>query len=118
MLLYADSYLKDNRIPPQGFASSTVVGATGIVGVSSEDTDFNQDSDGEGSGSDSVHYLVPLAGATGPFTVEARLLYKAIKPAFVKKLSATSGRVLRFKQMYQMLPPTVETLATATAVSN
>ena len=118
VLLYADSYLKDNRVPPQGFTSGAVVGATHIVGVSSEDTDFNRDTDGEGSGSDSVHYLVPLAGATGPFSVEARLLYQTIKPAFVKKLSATSGRVMRFKQMYQMLPPAVETLAAATAVSN
>ena len=80
--------------------------------------DFNRDADGEGSGSDSVHYLIPLAGAAGPFTVEARLLYQAIKPAFLKKLSADSGRVMRFKQMYQMLPPTVETLAAATAISN
>jgi hypothetical protein len=118
VLLYADSYLKDNRIPPQGFTGDAVVGATGVVGVTSEDIDFNRDADGEGSGSDSVHYLIPLAGAAGPFTVEARLLYQAIKPAFVKKLSADSGRVMRFKQMYQMLPPTVETLAAATAISN
>ena len=117
VLLYADTYLKDNRIPPRGFTSEAVVGATGVVGVTS-DADFNRDADGEGNGEDAVHYLVPLAGASGPFTVEARLLYQAIKPAFVKKLSANSGRVMRFKQMYQMLPPTVETLATATAVSN
>jgi hypothetical protein len=114
VLLYANSYLKDNRLPPQGFTSAGVVGATGVVGVG-DDTDFNRDADGEGSGSDTVHYLVPLAGAGGPFTVEARLLYQAIKPAFVKKLSADSGRVMRFRQMYQMLPPSVETLATSTA---
>jgi len=114
VLLYANSYLKDNRLPPQGFTAAGVVGDSGIVGVG-DDTDFNRDTEGEGSGSDSVHYLVPLAGASGPFTVEARLLYQAIKPVFVRKLYADGGRVSRFRLMYQMLPPTVETLASTSA---
>jgi len=114
VLLYSNSYLKDNRLPPQGFTDAGVIGDSGIVGVG-DDADFNRDTQGEGSGTDSVHYLVPLAGASGPFTVEARLLYQAIKPVFVRKLSADGGRVTRFRLMYQMLPPSVETLAGTSA---
>ena len=36
----------------------------------------------------------------------------------VRKLYADGGRVSRFRLMYQMLPPTVETLAIATTASN
>jgi hypothetical protein len=46
-------------------------------------------------------------GTAGPCTIEARLRYQVIKPALVKKLSADSGRVVRFRQMYQRLPPAV-----------
>jgi len=109
--------LKDNRLPPQGFTADGVVGDTDIIGAGS-DADFNRTGEGEGSGTDTVHYVVPLAGVSGPFSVEARLLYQAIKPAFVRKLSADSERVMRFKQMHQMLPPRVETLATTAAGSS
>ena len=120
VLLHADSYLKENRIPPQGFTNSQ---ASAIepqilpVGVNG-DADFNALNNQEGSGSDTVHYRIPVAGQTGPYTVDAKLHYQTIQPAFVNSLHADAGKVNRFKVMYAENPPVVETLATVSAASN
>jgi hypothetical protein len=120
VLLHADTYLKENRIPPQGFTNSQATSIepqmipAGVTG----DADFNALNNQEGSGSDTVHYQVGVAGQTGPFRVEAKLHYQAIQPSFVNSLHADAGRVNRFKVMYEENPPTVETLASTSAVFN
>ncbi|MDX1824601.1 MAG: hypothetical protein R3354_07770, partial [Thiohalomonadales bacterium] len=120
VLLHADTYLKENRIPPQGFTNSqanTIEPQMIPAGVAS-DADFNADNNQEGSGSDTVHYQVAVAGQAGPFSVEAKLHYQAIQPSFVNSLHADAGKVNRFKIMYAENPPTVETLASTSAESN
>ena len=120
VLLHADRYLKENRIPPQGFTNSqanSIEPQTLPAGLNG-DVDFNADNNQEGSGSDTVHYLVNVAGQTGPFSVETKLHYQAIQPAFVNSLHAEAGKVNRFKVMYAENPPTVETLASTSANSN
>ena len=82
------------------------------------DADFNSINSQEGSGSDTVHYQVAVAGQTGPFSVEAKLYYQTIQPSFVNSLHADAGKVNRFKVMYAENPPIVETLASTSAVSN
>lgn len=124
VLLHANEYLKDNRIPPEGFLDSAVPGTaegmptdnvSAIFGVPGEDTDFNGGPNG-GTGQDVVHYEVDAGAHTGPFTVEARLLYQSVRPAFVHGLHHhEQPRVERYQQLYDLIPPTVETLATATA---
>ena len=113
ILLYADHLLKDNRIPPQGFTTSggNYDPGTAIIGIAA-DNDFNVINGVEGSGSDTVHYQIDTSGQTGPFTVEARLLYQSIRPAFVYSMQSKVTRVDRFKIMYEQVVPTVETLAT------
>ena len=67
-------------------------------------------------GQDTVHYRIEAAGRPGPFTIETRLLYQSVKPGFVYGLHADDVlRVFRYKQMYEAVPPLVETLASATA---
>ena len=126
VLLYANEYLKDNRIPPKGFSSAsvpdmdvpgldgspvTVTDVGGIFGLAATDSDFNDEAGGA-TGQDVVHYQVSTAGYTGPFTVEAELLYQSVRPGFVYGLHHDEQpRVARYKQMYEMIPPTVETLA-------
>jgi hypothetical protein len=120
VLLYANSYLKENRIPPQGFTNNqanTIEPQTLPTGVNG-DTDFNTLNNQEGSGSDTVHYQVAIAGQPGPFSVEAKLHYQTIQPSFVNSLHADTGKVNRFKVMYAENPPTVETLAQTSAVTN
>ena len=115
-LLHGAQYLKDNRIPPAGFTNSeaaTIESQTIPSGVAG-DNDFNCVSTGEGCGADIVHYQVGISGATGPYTVEARLLYQATQPAFVDGMHTVGDRVNRFKVMYDAVPPSVEVLVTAT----
>jgi len=114
-LLYGSSYLKDNRIPPQGFINSTAgtmepqLLPSGITG----DADFNCIGGTEGCGADTVLYQVDTTGKTGPFSIEAKLLYQATQPAFVNGLHSHGDKVNRFKVMYDAVPPTVEELASA-----
>ena len=120
VLLHANTYLKENRIPPQGFTNSqanAIEPQTIPAGVNG-DTDFNALNNHEGSGSDTVHYQVAVAGETGPYSVEAKLHYQAIQPSFVNSLHADAGKVNRFKVMYAENPPSVETLAQASVVTN
>lgn len=120
ILLHAGSYLKDNRIPPEGFTSSraaSIEPQTLPVGVDN-DPDFNTTNGTEGSGSDTVHYRIPVNNTTGPYSVEVRLLYQAISPGFVDGLHSTGVRVSDFKQMYALNPSVIETLASASATAS
>lgn len=115
VLLHAGSYIKDNRLPPEGFTlaqADSIEMQTRPVGVSS-DTDFNREAGREGSGSDTVHYRIAPATADTAYRVEAQLLYQAISPGFVDGLHGTGTLVTDFKQMHAQNPSVVETLATA-----
>ena len=120
ILLHAGSYLKDNRIPPEGFTNSradSIEAQTRPVGVDN-DPDFNIASGQEGSGSDTVHYRVALNTPNGPYSVDARLLYQAVSPSFVNGLHSGGSRVSDFKQMYTQNPSVIETLATSSATTD
>ena len=71
VLLTAMQYLKDNRLLPSGFDKSTAPEAVMVQGAAVEDTDFQ-------GGSDSIGFMVPLAGSTNPYTVLAELWYQPI----------------------------------------
>lgn len=116
VLLHASQYLKDNRLPPRGFERSAIPsdGTTAIIGAAERDTDFNRTS-AEGSGSDTVHYRIDTGDAQGPFQVQARLLYQAVRPSFINSLHADDARVERYKHMVKNIPPSVEELARAHA---
>jgi hypothetical protein len=119
ILLYADAYLKDNRLPPEGFTTAqagAIEPQTLPVGTAG-DADFNRAGGAEGSGTDTVHYRVALAGTSEPYTVDAELLFQSVRPGFVYGLSSNTTRVNDFKTLYQNQPPTVETLASDSAVA-
>ena len=113
ILLHANSSLKDNRLPPRGFTNAkanAIEVQTVPVGVGA-DVDFNHNGGQEGSGSDTVHYSVAVDGYSGPYTIETRLLFQAIRPSFVNSMHTDAGRVNRFRVMYETIPPSVEVLA-------
>jgi len=70
-LLTATQYLKDNRLLPRGFDKATAHADIAVHGGARSDADFT------GAG-DRVRYRVPMAGATGPFTVDVELRYQSI----------------------------------------
>ena len=106
LILNAGSFLKDNRIPPQGFSVEDQHPDTASIGTA-DDSDFNAD----GSGSDTVHYRIGLGDAEGPFRVEARLLYQSVRPTFVAAISGHGPHSERFKMLAEETPPMVEELA-------
>lgn len=125
VLLHARQYLKDNRIPPKGWTEAgrhqNPVDQTlyddDIVGAAVGDTNFATGKAGAGSdGKDTVTYKVDTTGFSGPFSVEAELLYQTIRPSFVDSMHADDeiegdSYVERFKTMYEKTPPEPEVLA-------
>jgi hypothetical protein len=99
----ADTTLKDNRLPPEGFLSSSPVYDTvKIVGNANVDADFNKFSGGvEGSGRDFVHFRIPVAGLPPVFNVYSRIYYQSVPPAWVQEMfSYSSAPIDSFKIMY------------------
>jgi len=70
-LLTAVRYVKDNRVLPLGFDKATAEEDIAVRGKAFDDPDFT-------AGEDRIRYTVDLGGATGPFTVQAELLYQPI----------------------------------------
>ena len=94
--------LKDNRLVPQGFSSShAVYDTTAIVGNALTDDDFNFDGF-VGSGTDVVHYHVPLHGTQGELSVRARVYYQAVPKKWVSEMFAISTPSIdAFQEMFE-----------------
>lgn len=70
-LLFANRYLKDNRLLPMGFDKATASADVTVHGDAATDPDFQ-------GGRDVVTYEIPLGNVEGPFTVEVEVLYQPI----------------------------------------
>ncbi len=94
--------LKDNRLVPMGFSTAHVsYDTTRIAGVPASDADFNHNTLGqEGSGSDVVHYHVPVAGVDGGLRAFARVFYQPVPPGWNAEMFSHSGaRIDAFRDM-------------------
>lgn len=95
--------LKDNRLAPLGFTSTHFTYDTVLVaGVPVTDTDFNRYEGGaEGSGSDKVHYHVPMNGYAGTITVRSRVWYQSAPPRWMEEMFAyNTPEIDLFRDMY------------------
>lgn len=94
--------LKDNRLTPVGF--TTQHASYDTVKISSDalaDSDFNKIAGVEGSGSDEVHFHVPVAGITSVINATARIIYQTLPPKFVTELfSFNSAAIDTFRTMF------------------
>jgi len=100
----ADTSLKDNRLPPEGFITSHVVYDTvKITGGAASDPDFNLYAPGvEGSGRDYVHFHIPIGSFPPTFNVYARLYYQTLPPEWLQEMFAyNSAAIDSFKLMFQ-----------------
>jgi hypothetical protein len=87
-LLRAARYLKDNRIPPLGFAVASMDDDTvGVVGRARDDADFCRHGTTEGTGKDITEYRVKVDPTGYPFSISAELVYQSIKPEFIRNLA-------------------------------
>jgi hypothetical protein len=99
----ADVKLKDNRLVPELFSTSHYTYDTSyIANVGPADVDFNKDEMGvEGSGSDIVHYHVPMNGFIGLVNVHARVWYQSSPPKWMEEMFAfNSAEIDLFRNKY------------------
>jgi hypothetical protein len=99
----ASILLKDNRIPPAGFTTSSSVYDTTLVSNDAlADEDFNKTGMTEGSGQDYVHFHAPVTGASGVLKIRAKMYYQSVPPKWVDALFAMSApEIDKFESMYQ-----------------
>lgn len=99
----AKAPLKDNRLAPAGFTTGHITyDTTRIVGAATTDPDFNRFQDGtQGSGTDIVHYHVPMGGHTGLINISAHVWYQSAPPrAMADMFSYSSPEIDLFKGMF------------------
>jgi hypothetical protein len=104
-LLRAAEYIKDNRLPPQGFTTNSVSYDTvKIVGNAADDTNFNRYGMYQGSGGDSVTYLISTLPNT-EYRITAEVCYQTVKTELVDHIRPiNNGDINRFVSMYDALP--------------
>ena len=96
-LLQGVRYAKDNRLLPGGFDKSTAVPDIAVQGDAATDPDFT-------ANGDRLEYDVDLGGASGPFTVEATLLYQPIGYRWASNLrSYTAAEAQHFVSYYDSM---------------
>ncbi|MES2590572.1 MAG: T9SS type A sorting domain-containing protein [Bacteroidota bacterium] len=95
--------LKDNRIPPSGFSTTAAVYDT--VKISDDainDSDFNKTGTVEGSGTDYIHFHVPLTVGSSSLNVKAKVYYQSVPPKWLDELfTFNSPEINKFKAMYE-----------------
>jgi hypothetical protein len=94
--------LKDNRLPPLGFTtSSSVYDTVKISADALADPDFNKVASVEGSGVDWVHFAVPLSGAVGNISIRAKVYYQSVPPKWVDNMfTYSTPEINTFETMY------------------
>lgn len=79
-LLRAGSYLKDNRLLPEGFDKRTANSDIGVYGAANNDENFD-------GGGDHITYQITQDNLKNvPLTVEVELLFEPVAYSFVKEL--------------------------------
>jgi hypothetical protein len=104
----AKTPLKDNRLTPLGFLTShPSYDTTVIANVPESDVDFNRYANGlEGSGSDVVHYRVPMNSYAGQINVTARVWYQSAPPRYMTEMFAfDTPEINTFRAMYEAAGP-------------
>lgn len=83
-LLRAATYLKDNRLLPAGADKAALAAEIAVAGEAAGDSNFI-------AGGDQVTYRVDVSSATGPFTVQAEMLYQSLSYRFMHDMLADGG---------------------------
>jgi len=98
----ASILLKDNRVPPLGFTTtSNVYDTVKISNDALADPDFNKVNSIEGSGVDLVHYQIPVTGAVGNITVHANVFYQSVPPKWLDEMFVlNSPQIDSFRIMF------------------
>jgi len=78
-LMRAATYVKDNRLLPNGADKDNLPAEVAVYGAASEDANFL-------GGGDLITYQIDVSSATGPFTFSAELLYEPLSYQFIQDM--------------------------------
>ena len=94
--------LKDNRLPPLGFTTThAVYDTTLIAGKALLDEDFNKQNGQEGTGTDIVHFNIPLNGFYEILEVTAKVYYQPTPPKWMKEMfDHSTPEIDAFRDMF------------------
>jgi len=96
-LLAGVRFVKDNRILPRGFDKQTADAWIAVRGAAAQDPDFSD-------GSDQVRYSIDLEKSSGPFSVEAELLFQPIGFRWARNLAGSkAAEMAHFVSMYESM---------------
>jgi hypothetical protein len=97
-----NSFLKDNRLVPEGFSTSHYAYDTvPIVGDAATDPDFNYQNGSEGTGRDFIHYQIPLNNFSGSLNASVKVLYQTLPPGWLTEMfTFNSTEIDSFKSMF------------------
>jgi hypothetical protein len=95
--------LKDNRLAPRGFVQAHYnYDTVNFVGTVVNDADFNNENGVEGSGTDCLHFHIPLQNYYGSLEVTAKVHYQTVNNKWLEELFAhNSNEIDAFKAMYE-----------------
>ena len=115
----AHHMIKDNRLVPTGFSTThAAYDTTMVVGAAAFDPNFNAVNGLEGSGTDDVHYHIPLQGVSGNVTVTARFWYQSLPPKWNEEMFAMDHPLINsFEEMYWQEGPDPVEMASQTVNS-
>jgi hypothetical protein len=113
VLLSAITYLKDNRLLPDGFEKRTADEDIAVHGCATEDVDFV-------GGRDRVGYVVDVSAAEGPFIVDVELIYQPVGYRWAHNLGDQEAEEIeRFIGYYEeMAESSAVVLASAKTVAD
>ncbi|MCB9067392.1 MAG: T9SS type A sorting domain-containing protein [Calditrichae bacterium] len=119
ILLRGHQYLKDNRLPPQGFtAQGAYFDTTAIFGAAASDPNFNRSSVSEGTGADSIFYRIGELQRSETYQIAVKVYYQTASPEFVAHLgSYATPEVATFMGYYHQaskVPEMLDSLALIT----
>ncbi|MBX7052646.1 MAG: T9SS type A sorting domain-containing protein [Flavobacteriales bacterium] len=101
VLTRAKTHLKDNRLVPKGFTTSSGVYDTTEIVLNIPDPDFNL-LPNEGSGADRILYHIPTNGYQGPIELSVEVYYQSLPPIFLEDiLQIDTEEINHFASMFE-----------------
>ena len=115
----AASTLKDNRLVPKGFTTLfSSYDTCRIDAIALADSDFNKVAGSEGSGTDIVHFHVPLDGYYGDITIYSQVFYTAVPPSWLTEMfTFAAPEIDRWKNMYNNADKTAQLVSADTLLN-